>query len=372
MRIALIALGRRGAGGPFSLELARHLNSRAEVVALLAEKSESLPAWKASGVAQTPIPTYRTAAQALRSYFQPGRFRKIAGIVRAWQPDVLLFPMFYTWNPFIQLQLPDIPSVVTVHDPIPHPGLAGIVYRWMEDASIRRAGRCLVLSQSLQDALVRRGVTGNRIDHLPHGLLSGYYQELGSAEPAQPDQPFTLLFFGRITQYKGLEVLLQAYRQVRSRHPVRLLVVGEGDLGPYQALLQDLPEVEVVNRWVREDEVDAYFRQAGLLVLPYTSASQSGVLTIAAGYALPVLSTRVGGIPEQLRDADTGILVDPGSVDQLTEAIEKLIARPELRSSLGKNLQQDYQNNRSWDQIAAQAYAACEKAVEEHARSGGR
>jgi glycosyltransferase involved in cell wall biosynthesis len=319
MRISVIALGRRGAGGPFSLELARHLKAYAEVNALLAQGSESILAWAAAGIDYHLVSTYQTISQALLTYLQKGRFRAIAEIIKQQKPDVLLFPLFYTWNPFIQAHLSGIPSVVAVHDPIPHPGFSESVYKFLEDKSIQRASRCLLLSESLRQALVQRGAVPEKIDHIPHGVLSAYYQGLPAQPTQTPDRLITLLFFGRITPYKGLEVLLQAYQKIKSRHDLRLLIVGSGDMKPYQSLLKDLPEVEVVNEWIREEDIDQYFCQADILVLPYTSASQSGVLAVAAGYALPVLATRVGGIPEQIIDGETGLLVEPNSVDHLAQ-----------------------------------------------------
>jgi glycosyltransferase involved in cell wall biosynthesis len=368
MRISVVALGRRGAGGPFSLELASHLAAHAQVSAVLAGQSEALAAWRSSGLDYQLVSTYQNTPQALLSYFQTGRFRAIAGLIRQQKPDVLLFPFFFTWNPFIQTQLPDLPSVITVHDPAPHPGLTSRAYQYLEDWSIRRAARFLLLSEGLRPALVRRGATEGRIDHIPHGGLSGYYQGRPGALPRIPGQPFTLLFFGRITPYKGLEVLLKAYRQLAERYRLRLLVVGAGDLSPYQAALKDLPGVEVINEWIRDEKLDHYFSQADLLVLPYTSASQSGVLATAAGYALPVLATRTGGIPEQIIEGETGLLVEPGSAEELARAIEMLSRQPELLKKLGRNLQKDYQDNRNWAKISALVYESCGKAVSERRR----
>lgn len=370
MQIGVIALGRRGAAGPFSLELSRHLHAHARVFALIASQSESLSAWEASGMDIQAVSTYQTTPQALLSYFQAGRFQKIAEWIRAQGADVLVFPFFYTWNPFIQAQLPEIPAVVVVHDPIPHPGLASFAYRLLEDASIRRADRCLVLSQSLRQALVRRGARPDQIDHIPHGGLSSYYQSVASPPP-KADQPVSLLFFGRITRYKGLEILLQAFRQIKTRFDVRLRVVGSGDLAPYLSLLKNSPEIEVVNRWIGEEEVGEYFSQAHILVLPYTSASQSGVVAVAAGFGLPVVATRVGGLPEQVRDGETGLLVEPGSVDQLASALERLLLQPALRVELGRSLQRDFQENRNWATIAALVYESCRRAVVERQRSTG-
>jgi glycosyltransferase involved in cell wall biosynthesis len=125
------------------------------------------------------------------------------------------------------------------------------------------------------------------------------------------------------------------------------MVVGEGNLNPYRSLLDCVPQVQLINKWLSEEEIAAIFNQANIVVLPYIAASQSGVVPIAASFALPVIATRVGGIPEQIEHETTGLLVEPGSVTELVAAIQRLIENPQLARQLGENLQRDYQENKN-------------------------
>lgn len=366
MRIGVVFLGRRGAGGPISFELATRLAAQDPVLSILSTQLEGLDIWRASGLELLTTDTYRSTLGAVLAWLNHIQLHHLASRILAWKPDVLLYPLFYTLNPFLQMHLKGIPSVVAVHDPQPHPGLRDRAYRTIENVSIHQATRCYVHSGSLQIDLQQRGVRPEQIDHVPLADLS-YYQRFklpAGASPAQAaDGIPTLLFFGRITAYKGLEVLLQAYRQVRQRHPARLLLVGDGDLRLYQPLLEGLPDVEVHNRWIDDAEVHTFFERATLLVAPYTSASQSGVIAIAAAFGLPVVATKTGGLPEQIDPDRTGVLVEPGSVSALAGAIENLIADPERARALGRNLQQDVYANRNWDQMAARVRDVCQKAI---------
>ncbi|MFU8772828.1 MAG: glycosyltransferase family 4 protein, partial [Anaerolineales bacterium] len=200
------------------------------------------------------------------------------------------------------------------------------------------------------------------IDYVPTGVLS-YYQRYSSSEGKCQSNITNLLFLGRITAYKGLDVLLDAYGEVSKRHPVRLSIIGEGNLRPYETALSELVNLEIVNHWIKDVEIDNYLRNADIVLLPYTQASQSGVLDLAAAYGRPVIATKVGGIPEQIKDGKTGLLIEPGSTAQLVNAIERLVVDPEYASRLGKNLQKDYAENRSWDTIAEIVLNACQKAV---------
>jgi glycosyltransferase involved in cell wall biosynthesis len=271
--------------------------------------------------------------------------------------------MFYTWNPFLQWHLRDIPSVVAVHDPISHAGLADAAYRLLENISIRRAERCIVFSQALAPELSRRGADPQHIDYVPLGELSYYRRYLPGTPRQRSGEISKLLFFGRITAYKGLEVLLRAYKQLSETCQVELMVVGEGNLAPYKPLLDEVPQVRLINRWVDEKDIAGIFQQADVVVLPYTAGSQSGVVPIAASFGLPVIATRVGGIPEQIEHGTTGLLVEPGSVTELAAAVQRLMDDPPFSRQMGENLQLEYRKNKSWKEISGRIFDACERAA---------
>ncbi len=360
MRIGLISLGRRGSGGLFSLELARGLQMKEDLFVVISNYAENYNQWCTSGIHRLEIPAYRNLQEAAISLLSPLRLRRIANRIREEQPDVLLFPIFHSWSPFLQFNLRGIPAVVTVHDPEPHPG----DFEWiLENFSIRQANRCVLLSESLKPLLIRRGVPDERIDIIPHGPL--FYQSRSSnnrklkLEKGEP----VILFFGRISPYKGIDILINSFRKLRSTHHSRLLIVGEGDIGPYATLLKDLPEVEVINHWIPEDEVGEWFERATIVVLPYTKATQSGVITIAAAYQLPVVATRAGGLPEQIQHGKTGLLVEPGSSHELVQALIRLLDDPEYAVDLAKALHEQYTKIYSWERIASQYLATCQHAI---------
>ena len=225
--------------------------------------------------------------------------------------------------------------------------------------SIRRAARCLVLSQALIPALHERGVPVERIQHIPHGEFKYYQRFATERDPESSPITARLLFFGQITTYKGLSLLLDAFERIAAQHQVQLQIVGSGDVKPYLSKIRKLSNIELVNRWIAEQEIQHYFQPAPIVVLPYTSASQSGIIALAASFACPVIASRVGGIPEQIEHMHTGLLVEPGSIDELVEAIKCLLGDPKLQSSLGENLHTEYESHRTWDQIATQVYQAC-------------
>lgn len=359
MRIALIYLGRRGAGRWISLELARQLQKNFPLLTVTSQYMEGRSEWETLESERLVTPTFQNAIQALLSLILPFQINQLAKKIRRFRPDVLLFPMFHPWNAFIQRMLPNVPSVVFVHDPQPHPDLTGWFYGKLEQAAIQQAERCIILSENLKDSMIERGINANKIDIVPLGLFR--LSPSRKLIPLDEDFP-TLLFFGRIVPYKGLETLLQAYADVRHTHQARLLIAGEGDLVPYQNLLKDLPDVEVVNHWVPEGEITKLFINSDLVVLPYTSASQSGVIPMAASFGLPVIATRVGGIPEQIMDGESGWLVEPNSKDALATAIREALDNPELARRRGEALRLRYENEFNWEKIALQVGESLKKA----------
>jgi glycosyltransferase involved in cell wall biosynthesis len=136
----------------------------------------------------------------------------------------------------------------------------------------------------------------------------------------------TLLFFGYVREYKGLEYLLRALPLVAREVDVELLIVGEfyDDRSRYDALVEELAigdRVRIVAEHVPDEAVGDYFAASDLVVLPYVSATQSGITQIAYAFGLPVVSTDVGGLPEVVRDGVTGYTVPPRDPEALARAV---------------------------------------------------
>ncbi|MBU2636398.1 MAG: glycosyltransferase [Bacteroidetes bacterium] len=138
-----------------------------------------------------------------------------------------------------------------------------------------------------------------------------------------------ILFFGYIRQYKGLMVLLDAMNEIaKTSTPPRLLVVGEfyDDEEKYRNRVKELQLenfVQFVSDYVPNDKVNIYFSAADVVVLPYISATQSGITQIAYNFDKPVISTDVGGLAEVVIDGQTGFIVPPNNPKKLAEAIIK-------------------------------------------------
>lgn len=159
---------------------------------------------------------------------------------------------------------------------------------------------------------------------------------IGESEPV-------FLYFGYIRPSKGIEDLLDAFARSAARNHARLVIAGHvTKYADADALTRKAEQLGLSDRvifktnYIPNDEVTSYFDMARAVVLPYRSASQSGVLHLAFGHARPVISTAVGGLSEDVFDGKTGILVPPQDADVLARAIDLLAGNEELARQLGE------------------------------------
>jgi glycosyltransferase involved in cell wall biosynthesis len=207
---------------------------------------------------------------------------------------------------------------VTVHDPTPHPGDPAPTrrQRLTRRVLLGNAGLLLVHSEALRAELLAIHGDVVPIEVVPHGTDGGRALPLAAAP--------RLLFFGRMSRYKGLEVLLDAMPLVwRTVPEATLEIAGDGPL-PDSAVLADA-RVLVSNHHVPEDAIPGLFEGARAVVLPYTQASQSGVGSQAKAFGRPLVTSDAGGLPELVADG-SGVVVPAGDVEALAGALVDVLA----------------------------------------------
>lgn len=269
----------------------------------------------------------------------PGRVREVGALPAAWrihtrirraQPDVVHFQDSAAQDVRLLLAAGVRRGryAVTVHDVVRHPGdqVRGPRTAWVREKLIANAGLLFVHSEVLRDALIAKERVSAPVVVVPHGTPTT------SALPL-PVEPL-LLFFGRISRYKGVEVLLDAMPNLWNRTPeARLVIVGGGAL-PDHELLHD-PRVIVRNDHIPEEDVAPMFAAARCVVLPYVEASQSGVGSLAKGYGRPLVVSRVGGLPDLVSDG-SGRVVEPGDAEALATALQDVLSTPGRAEQMGE------------------------------------
>jgi glycosyltransferase involved in cell wall biosynthesis len=192
-----------------------------------------------------------------------------------------------------------------------------------------------------------------RIICIPLGCYDIYRNwEVGEVDQTRK----TVLFFGRLSPYKGIENFILASQKVSTQvKNVRFVIAGEAIKGyslPPLPLLQNGCDFELRNDYISVDEQVKLFEQASIVVCPYIEATQSGVVLTAYAFGKPVIATAVGGLPEYVKDAKSGILVEPGDINLLAKAILQVMDSESLQNSLKVGVNLLAQNELNWENIA--------------------
>jgi glycosyltransferase involved in cell wall biosynthesis len=225
----------------------------------------------------------------------------------------------------------------------------GMFTRWM----LRNSDGYLVMSDSVERDLdrLKPGARRRRVEHPFYAQF-----ERGRRAHLGVDGDVAL-FFGYVRHYKGLDTLLEAWPRVRARRPVTLIVAGEfyEDPEPYRRLARTAggePGVRLLERYLPDAEVEAVFKAADVVVLPYRSATQSGVTHVAYALGVPVIVTDVGGLGETVKHGITGLVVPPENPDALAGAVLRFFEEG-LASSLRSGVAA-LQSTHSWEALAGE------------------
>lgn len=214
-----------------------------------------------------------------------------------------------------------------------------------------RAGSAFVVQSGQEASLLRSWMPDARIVVAPHPVYS-QYPEAAQVRPRRA--ALELLFFGFVRPYKGLESLLRALAIVKERD-VMLTIAGEfwEDPERYRKLVTALgleEKVQLIDRYVDESEAATLFAHADALVMPYLSATGSGVVGLAYRYGKPVIASNVAGLAEMVEDGATGFLVEARSAEQLADAIVRM--SPALAESMRPAIQR-LAGTLTWESLAA-------------------
>jgi glycosyltransferase involved in cell wall biosynthesis len=308
----------------------------------------------------------------------------VARIARRLRPDVV---HLHSTNPIALAHLLllgrlGVPLVATAHVVTPHERSR------IQDAVYRRIHRAspLIIAHSehdrkrlLEEFLLEPG----RVVVIPHGEYGFFGREgdLPDRDAARrglglDPRDEVALFFGYIREYKGLDVLLEAWPGVvRARRRARLVVAGDpvrlaparrGELEAWATRLGAIHRFA----YVPFPEVTRYFAAADVLVMPYRHVSQSGVLFLALSLGLPVVATRVGGLPEVLRDGDSALLVPADSAAALGDAVARVLGDATLRARLAAGGRR-VADAHAWPAIAERTEDAFARLVADARRAAG-
>jgi glycosyltransferase involved in cell wall biosynthesis len=275
----------------------------------------------------------RIPSEQLVDSINPLNWISVGKNIRQRKPDLLLFKY---WLPFFGPCFGRIARTVKRGTPtkmvyicdnvVPHERRPG-------DAAFTRyafkpADGFIVQSDAVEKDLLRFW-PGARYKKIPHPVYNIFGEGIAKHEARRRlgiTSERIILFFGYVRAYKGLDVLLDAMADLINVQSIHLLVVGEfyDNESKYRRQIERLglgKHVTVFSEYVPNDQVGVFFSACDIVVLPYVSATQSGIAQIAYNFDKPVIATNVGGLGEVVHDGVTGYLLPPNDPQALAENI---------------------------------------------------
>ncbi|HTZ86528.1 MAG TPA: glycosyltransferase family 4 protein [Solirubrobacteraceae bacterium] len=250
------------------------------------------------------------------------------------------------------------PLVLTAHDVLPREPRPG--QRAAQQRLYERFDAIVVHSEHGRTRLIEElGVPAARVHTIPHGAFAHLAEAPETPPPFHTDKR-VVLFFGLLRPYKGLDVLLDAWRRIED---AELWIVGmpRMDLAGLRAAAP--PGVRFVPRFVADEQLPAYFRRADLVVLPYREIEQSGVLFTALAFGKPLLLSDVGGFGE-IAAAGAAHVVPPGDPVALGDALAGLLDDPARLAALAGRSRELAVGEYGWQGIARRTLALYERLLD--------
>ena len=233
--------------------------------------------------------------------------------------DVLHFLNSHPANIILMYLTKNQNRIFTLHDPIPHSNdFLGKCRRFVD-----------ILSTKLSDKIIIHSKMHMKNKNLSNILKKVYVAPLASKTKNNNYMPIinknNFLFFGRIEDYKGIDLFINASeRLLEKRNDFLCTIAGNGDFSKYQLLIKNMKNYTIKNYVIPEDDVKTIFENSTICVMPYKTASQSGVIPLSYYYSRPVIVTDIDSLSENVEEGKTGFVIK-ANVEDLMKQMELIL-----------------------------------------------
>ena len=254
-------------------------------------------------------------------------------------PSALHFLDNHPWSIIYALafKLLRVKIIFTQHDPIQHTEEPRKLIQTVINRLQMKIGNYIIIHSNLLKKLIskKNNISKNKIIVYPHG---NYAFLLKYKQDKIKEEPNTILFFGRILKYKGLDLLLKSLLILKKEgYKFKAIIAGTGNLKPYKTLLKRLKgNIELYNKYIKEEEIPYFFQRASIVALTYRDATQSGIIAIAYPFGKPVVVTNVGGLSEVVINKKTGFIVNRNP-EEIAKSIKRILYNPSIRKKMKRN-----------------------------------
>jgi glycosyltransferase involved in cell wall biosynthesis len=266
---------------------------------------------------------------------------------------IYVFPHHHFWHAVIIffLKIVNKKTILAVHDDKMHKGLETSIEMKTTNYQIRATDRHVYISDYVRKSVIKNTGIAKPSIVIPLGPfiyngMKNTIRDIGGKKQVE------ITLFGTIAKYKGIEIILGAYKQLKEMGKnVHLNIIGkhvEENLVNEKDIINY--EVNVQNDFIPNDKMHLYFDNTDIIVLPYIEASQSGVLPVANYCCIPSIVTNVGGLAENICNGQNGLLCNP-DIESLKIAILQLLEDNNLYKNISINIKNEQINN-SWENIS--------------------
>jgi len=274
---------------------------------------------------------------------------KIHKLVKKINPDVVISDNFLLTYMFTQIYYRK-QTLLIVHDPFLHSGEKRFI-----DSKLRQLYFSLIPNKILLNLSQRKDfIEFYKQDEgkIYTSFLSVYEYLTCFDSEVRKDNDFNVLFFGRISPYKGINYLLEAFMDILNKETynnITLTIAGSGNFDFDISKYEKFKQIRIINKFIQPDELAKLISLSSVVVCPYIDATQSGVVMSAFAFKKPVIATSVGGLPEMISNMKTGILIPPRNKKEIENAIIKLYNTPALLEQMEDSILEEYfEGERSW------------------------
>ena len=289
-------------------------------------------------------------SESLLDTANPFSYIKTAARIREWAPDLLIMKYWMSYFApslgYVARHVNKSCKVIAVLDNVvPHE-------KKFFDTPLTKyflsgCDGCAAMCQEVAEALVRLS-PGKPHIVTPHPLYAHFgarvNREAAEKKLGLESGKKNILFFGLIRDYKGLDILLEAFSGLGEDY--QLIIAGEpyGSFEKYQRIIDGIPGKERIKTfpvYIRDSEVKDYFSAADVTVLPYRSATQSGISSISYHFEVPMIVTDVGGLKSTIGDSGTGIVAPKAEPGIIRREIENYFADPAIKDECCENIRKE-------------------------------
>lgn len=281
-------------------------------------------------------------SEAVLDTANPFNWHRAATKIKQWGPDVLLMRYVMPWFApslgSVARRMPNSCKVIAIADNIiPHE--RHIIDKPLTKHFLKGLDGCITLCDAVADDL-RKWAPDLPSKVIFHPLYTHFGEKLSreDAERILGIRPGmkNLLYFGLIREYKGLDILLKAFNTLPDDY--QLIIAGEcyGSFDRYQEIIDESPargRIQLFRHYIEDAEVKNYFSAADLTVLPYRSATQSGVSSASYHFEVPMVVTGVGGLKETIGDTGTGLVADAVTPEAVARKIREFFSESGKREA---------------------------------------